>query len=154
MTTLMKKLISEVISILEVHFSSFQSNPVLSATSVFSPSTWPSDSSALVSFGYDQICQLSTHFSHTLQQRGYTPESCVDEWPELKLRVQESCSIEPTLQYLTMWQNILKESKTSHLLPTDIQHIKRLLYYQKHSLCCLDLHYSMFALSWPLSKLQ
>ena len=71
-TTLMKKLISEAISVLEVRFSSFQSNPVLSATSVLSPSTWPSDSSVLVRFGYDQIRQLSTFFTRTTAKRLHT----------------------------------------------------------------------------------
>ena len=80
----MKKLISGGISNLEVHFSSFKSNPVLLATSIFSLFIWPSDHSALAKFGYDEVRLLSTHFSHLLQQRGYVPESCLGEWPELK----------------------------------------------------------------------
>ena len=81
------------------------------ATRVISPFTWPSDRSALERFSYDDIHLLSTHFSHPLQQRGYTPESCVDEWPELKLRVQEILSREPTMKYLALWQRILTEHK-------------------------------------------
>ena len=46
-TTLMQTLISDAISTLEARFSSFNSNPVVSVTSVFSPTTWPSDHSAL-----------------------------------------------------------------------------------------------------------
>lgn len=76
------------------------------------PFTWPSDHSALVRFGYDEVRLLSGHFSQPLQQKGYTPESCVDEWPELKLRVQEICSLEPLVGYLPMWQRILNEGKT------------------------------------------
>lgn len=81
-TALMEKLLSGAISTIEVRFSSFKSNPVLLATGIFSPFTWPSDHSALAKFGYDEVCLLSTHFSHPLRQRGYVPESCVDEWPE------------------------------------------------------------------------
>ena len=110
-TALMKKLLSGAISTIEVRFSSFKSNPVLLATSIFSPFTWPSDHSALAKFGYDEVCLLSTHFSHPLRQRGYVPESCVNEWPELKLRVQEIRSLEPTLGYLPLWQRILNEGK-------------------------------------------
>ena len=74
------------------------------ATRVISPFTWPSDRSALERFSYDDIHLLSTHFSHPLQQRGY-------EWPELKLRVQEILSREPTMKYLALWQRILTEHK-------------------------------------------
>ena len=107
----MEKLISGAISAFEVRFSSFKSNPVMLATRVFSPFTWPSDRSALERFGYDDIRLLSAHFSYPLRQRGYTPESCVDEWPELKLRVQEILSTEPTIKYLALWQRILTEHK-------------------------------------------
>ena len=110
-TALMEKLLSGAISTIEVRFSSFKSNPVLLATGIFSPFTWPSDHSALAKFGYDEVCLLSTHFSHPLRQTGYMPESCVDEWPELKLRVQEIRSLEPMLGYLPMWQRILNEGK-------------------------------------------
>lgn len=110
-TTLMKTLISGAISALEARFSSFQSNQVVVATRVFSPFTWPSDQSALCKFGYDEIRLLSTHFSHPLQQRGYVPEFCVDEWPELKLVVKEMISKEPSMKYLPMWQRILNEYK-------------------------------------------
>ena len=110
-TTLMEKLISGAISAFEVRFSSFKSNPVMLATRVFSPFTWPSDRSALERFGYDDIRLLSAHFSYPLRRRGYTPESCVDEWPELKLRVQEILSTEPTIKYLALWQRILTEHK-------------------------------------------
>ena len=65
-TTLMKKLISGAISILGVPFSSFKSNSVLLATSIFSPLTWPSDHSTLAKFGYNEVRLHSTHFSHLL----------------------------------------------------------------------------------------
>lgn len=108
----MKKLLSGTISALEVHFSSFKSNPVLLATSIFSPFTWPSDHSALARFGYEEVSLLSAHFSQPLLQGGYAPESCVDEWPELKLRVQEIHSLKLLVKYLPMWQRILNEGKT------------------------------------------
>ena len=50
---------------------------------------------------------LSLHFSHPLQHRGCSPESCIEEWPELKLRVREILSTEPTIKYLPMWQRVL-----------------------------------------------
>ena len=40
----------------------------------------------------------------------------MDEWAELKLRVQELRSTEPTLCYWSMWQRILKESKSQSSL--------------------------------------
>jgi len=86
-TTLMKSIITNAISALQVRFSSFDSNECLKATAVFSPTTWPSDPTALAKFGYDQIHLLSTHVSQALVERGYTHESCIKEWPELKLRV-------------------------------------------------------------------
>ena len=79
-TTLMKKLISGAMSTLGVPFPSFKSNSVLLATGIFFPLTWQSDHSTLAKFGYDEVCLLSTHFSHLLQQRGCVPKSCVDEW--------------------------------------------------------------------------
>ena len=110
----MKSLITNAISALEVRFSSFDLNEVLKATAVFSPTTWPSDPTALARFGYDQIHLLSTHFSQALE-RGYIPESCIEEWPELKRRVQEIRTLEPTVKYLHVyiWQRILNETLPS-----------------------------------------
>lgn len=45
-----------------------------------------------------------------LVERGYTPDSCIEEWQELKLRVQEISSLEPTVKYLYMWQQILNKT--------------------------------------------
>lgn len=74
---LMQSFLSGAIKALDDRFSSFSSNPVLAATSVFSPHTWPSESSALAEFGYDNIRKLSTHFTLPLQQQGYSPDSCI-----------------------------------------------------------------------------
>lgn len=110
-STMMHKLLSGAIKALDDRFSSFKSNPVLLATGVFSPFNWPSDHSVLARFGYDEIRLLSSHFSHPLKLRGYSPECCVEKWPEMKLRVQEILTMEPTMQYLPMWQRILNEYK-------------------------------------------
>ena len=63
---------------------------------MFSPSTWPSDSSALARFGSSEIRVLATHFENPLNSRHYDPEVCVDEWAELKLRIQELQKVDPT----------------------------------------------------------
>ena len=107
--SLLKKLISEIVKGLDSRFLTFNSNLIVQAMSVFSPFCWPSDSTALAQFGYDEIRLLSSHFSHPLQHRGCSPESCVVEWPELKLRVQEILSTDPTIKYLPMWQRVLHE---------------------------------------------
>ena len=114
---LLKKLVSEIDKGLDSRFSSFNSNPIIQAMSVFSPFCWPSDSAALAQFGYDKIRLLSSHFAQPLQHRGYSPESCIDEWPELKQRVREILSTEPTIKYLPMWQRVLHEYKEHPALP-------------------------------------
>ena len=48
----------------------------------------------------------------------------VDEWPELKLRVQEIRSLEPMLGYLPMWQRILNESKMQPVIPNILALVK------------------------------
>ena len=70
-------------------FASFDSCPVLMASKVFSPFCWPTEASALAAFGYSEVQQLCSHFAYALQQQGYSPESCIEEWPELKLRVRD-----------------------------------------------------------------
>ena len=88
-TSLMETLLSGTVTALNARFSSFESSEILKASSVFSPSTWPSDNGLLTQFGYDNINLLSNHFSGPLQHRGYKPELCVEEWPELKLKVSQ-----------------------------------------------------------------
>ena len=110
-TTLMKRLLSGALKALNDRFSSFQSSPVIVAVSVFSPLTWPTEQSAFAEFGYDKIRVLSSHFALPLQQQGYSPELCIEEWPELKLRVKDFLSKDPSIQYLPMWQRILTEYK-------------------------------------------
>ena len=108
-TKIMEDLLSATITALE-HRLSFSSNPFLSAASVFSPSTWPSNSSALARYGYSEIQLLATHFEAPLKARNYDPEACLNEWAELKLRVQELLRMNPKLKYLALWQRILNES--------------------------------------------
>ena len=103
-TGLMQQLLTGTVSALSARFSSFEFCAVLKASNVFSPSTWPSDSSVLARFGYEEIHLLSNHFSGPLQHRGYKPELCVDEWPELKLKVVHTLSLEPSMQYLNLWR--------------------------------------------------
>ena len=69
---LMKQLISGAISALDARFSTFESDEVLKLSSVFSPSTWPSEHAVLAKYGYEEIHLLSTHFANSLQQQGYT----------------------------------------------------------------------------------
>ena len=78
---------------------------------MFSPFSWPTESFVLTTFGYSEIQQLSSHFADPPQQQGYSPESCIEEYPQLKLRVREILSREPTIKYLPMWQRILNEYK-------------------------------------------
>ena len=106
-TKITKDLLSSTITALESRLS-FSSNPVLSAASVFPPSTWPSDSSELARYGYTEIQQLTRHFEAPLKARNYEPEACLNEWAELKLQVQELLRMNPTL-----WQRILNESQTN-----------------------------------------
>ena len=150
-STLMKKLLGGDIAAIINRFASFNSNPVLLASKVFSPFSWPTESSALTNymrkmpiggaramrrnagdafwrqlhssraarakeggggggglnytrfnsacvrahahvisaynrlttFGYSEIQQLSSNFADALQQQGYSPESCIEEWPKL-----------------------------------------------------------------------
>ena len=44
------------------------------------------------------------------------PDSCIEEWPELKLRVREILTKEPTMKYLPMWRRILNEYKENPAL--------------------------------------
>ena len=111
----MKDLLSATITALE-HRLSFSSNPVLSAASVFSTSTWPSDSLTLARYGYSKIQLLAPHFKAPLKARNYDPEACLNEWAELKLRVQELLRMNPKLKYLALWQRILNESEKTHNL--------------------------------------
>ena len=106
-STLMKKLLAGAIEAINICFATFDSSPVLRASKVFSHFSWPTESSALAAFCYSEIQQLSSHFALLLQHQGYLPESCIEEWPELKLRVREICTKEPTMQYLPMWRRIL-----------------------------------------------
>ena len=108
-TKLIKDLISGTITALDARLS-FASDPILSAASVFSPSTWPSDSSALARFGYSEIQVLAAHFENPLKSRNYKTEGCIDEWAELKLRVQELLKLDPKQKYLALWKRILCES--------------------------------------------
>ena len=134
-STLMKKLLGGDIAAIINRFASFNSNPVLLASKVFSPFSWPTESSALTNymrkmpiggaramrrnagdafwrqlhssraarakeggldytrfnsaynrlttFRYSEIQQLSSNFADALQQQGYSPESCIEEWPKL-----------------------------------------------------------------------
>ena len=115
-SALMKKLLGGAIEAITNRFQSFNSSPVLSASKVFSPFSWPTESSAFAIFGYSEIQQLSSHFAYPLQQQGYSPESCIEEWPELKLRVREILSNDPSTKYLPMWQKILNENKDNPAL--------------------------------------
>ena len=126
-TDLMQQLLSHTVSAINARFSSFESHEVLKASSVFSPSTWPSDSSVLARFGYEQIRLLSDHFSRPLQHRGYEPELCVDEWPELKLKVVRMISLEPSLEYLTLWKRILSEGPMQSSLKNILALVKIIL---------------------------
>ena len=112
----MKKLLAGAIEAINIRFATFDSSPVLMASKVFSPFSWPTESSALAAFGYSEIQQLSSHFALLLQHQGYLPESCIEEWPELKLRVREIYTKEPTMQYLPMWRRILNEYKENPAL--------------------------------------
>ena len=107
---ILKDLLSATFIALE-HWLSFSSNPVLSAASVFSPSTWLSNSSALARYGYSEIQLLATHFEAPLKARKYDLEACLNEWGKLKLRKQELIRVNPKLKYLALWQRILNESK-------------------------------------------
>ena len=107
-TKLAKDLISGTITALKSRLS-FTSDPILSAASVFSPSTWPSDSSALARFGYSEIQLLAKHFETSLKTRHYEPAACINEWAELKLRIQELLQLNPRQKYLALWQRILHE---------------------------------------------
>ena len=106
-TTLMKNLLSGALS---DHFSSFQSSPVIVDVSVCSTLTWPSEQYAFAAFGYDKIRVLSSHFALPLQQQVYSPE-----WPELKLRMNDILSKDPSIQYLPMWQRILTDYNNKSL---------------------------------------
>ena len=124
---LMHQLISGALSALDARFSTFETDEVLKASTVFSPSTWPSDRAVLAEFGYGEIRLLSHHFSCTLQHRGYEP--CADEWPELKSRVVDvdTLSLEPSLQYLDMWQKILNDSQLQPSLKNVLALVKIIL---------------------------
>ena len=80
----MKDLLSATITALELRLS-FSSNPVLSAASVFSPSTWLSNSSTLARYGYSEIQLLATHFELPLKARKYDLEACLNEWAKLNI---------------------------------------------------------------------
>ena len=115
-STLMKKLLAGAIEAINNRFATFNSSPVLMASKVFSPFSWPTESSAFAAFGYSEIQQLSSHFAYPLQHQGYSPDSCIEEWPELKLRVREILTKEPTMKYLPMWRRILNEYKENPAL--------------------------------------
>ena len=89
---------------MDTRFSTFESNQVLKASSVISPSTQPSDPAALARFGHDEIKLPQNHFAQPLEHCGYSPNACVDEWAELKMKVHEIYSQEPSLQYVNLWQ--------------------------------------------------
>ena len=84
---------------------------------------------------YNDICLLSNHFSGPLQHRGYKSELCVDEWPELKLRVVHILSLEPSMQYLSLWPWILTENSAYSSLSNVLALLKIILL----SLCKLQL---------------
>ena len=111
-TTLLGQLIMGTIPALSIRFS-FASHPVLSACSVFSPTMWPSDPAALARYGYSEVQLLAEHFKGPLRSRNFNPDLCINEWPELKLRVQELLKLDPRLKYLALWQRILNESGDS-----------------------------------------
>ena len=56
-STLMNKLLEGAIAAIINQFASFNSNPVLLASKVFSPLSWPTESSVLTTFGYSEIQQ-------------------------------------------------------------------------------------------------
>ena len=113
---LMKKLFSEAVKALESCFSTVGVKSVTQAMSVFSPHSWPRESSSLAGFGYDEISLLSSHFSLPLQHAGCSPECCCEEWPELKLRARQILTKEPSVSYLLMWKRILEEYKDNPVL--------------------------------------
>ena len=117
----MKDLLSSTITALESRLC-FSSNPVLSASSLFSPSVL-----ALARYGYTKIQQLTKHFEASIKAQNYEPEACLNEWAELKLRVQELLQLNPTLKCLAMWQRILNESQTNPSLSNIIALLRIIL---------------------------
>ena len=108
----MQQIIQGTVSALVTRFS-FETDITLKASWVFSLSTWPSDQSVLSMFGYSDVALLASHFTLPLQHCGYVPDSCVDEWPELKMKVLETLSQEPSIQYLDLWQKILSQNDST-----------------------------------------
>ena len=83
---------------------------------MFSPSTWPSDSSALARYGYSEIQLLATHFEVPLKTRNYDPDAYFNEWAKMKLLTQELLQVNRKRKYLALWQRILNESELNNLL--------------------------------------
>ena len=59
-------------------------DPVIKASSVLDPDTWPEDPAALACYGDDQLCAISHRYEMQLQKSGFTAESVKSEWQGVK----------------------------------------------------------------------
>ena len=59
-------------------------DPVVKASSVLDPDTWPTDPEELASYGCDQLCVIANRYQEQLQKAGFKAESVSSEWQGVK----------------------------------------------------------------------
>lgn len=59
-------------------------DPVVKASSVLDPETWPGDPEELASFGYDQLQIISNRYQGLLEKAGFRAECFGSEWQGVK----------------------------------------------------------------------
>ena len=79
-----KSVLDEIGQSMGERFHYLFNDPVVKASSVLDPDTWPTDPEELASYGCDQLCVIANRYQEQLQKAGFKAESVSSEWQGVK----------------------------------------------------------------------
>ena len=107
-------IINSIVSCIGNRFSSFKEDPVIMATEIIDPSSYPSEPEALLDYGLDEVQTITDHFKSLLLKKGCDVTKIEREWMKAKQDIQKHHQKE---QFLPLWKKmLLKSDKYPNLL--------------------------------------
>ena len=79
-----KSVLDEIGQSMAERFFYLFNDPVIKASSVLDPDTWPTDPEELSSFGDDHLGVISNRYQEQLEKAGFKAESIISEWQGIK----------------------------------------------------------------------
>ena len=108
-----KSVLDEIGQSMTERFHFLFNDPIVKASSVLDPETWPGGYEELASFGYDQLQIISNRYQWLLEKAGFRAECVGSEWQGVKSLVSLIKHKTTPDIYCVLFLNIKKSFLTS-----------------------------------------